>query len=175
MACLTAAEQRQFEEEGYVVVDGVCSIPSVSSTRSSRSTTACWTGSPPNSAQSGAISSTYSDLAFSDRLTRIYAETGQGRPKYFDCLLPQSGVTHETPFWTGPAVFDLLRQRGRYSIAVESLIGPEIYANPVQHVRMKPPERLTPTDPSTGLALLGGYAVAPGQRRGDRGGRRHAR
>ena len=28
--------------------------------------------------------------------------------------------------------------------AVESIIGPEIYSNPVQHVRLKPPEQLTP-------------------------------
>jgi hypothetical protein len=28
--------------------------------------------------------------------------------------------------------------------AVESIMGPEIYSNPVQHVRLKPPEHLTP-------------------------------
>ena len=48
-------------------------------------------------------------------------------------------MTPDTPFWTGPAVFALLRNQAILD-AVESLIGPEIYANPVQHVRIKPPE-----------------------------------
>jgi phytanoyl-CoA hydroxylase len=152
MASLTAAEQRQFEEEGYVVVDDVFDPE-----QEFDPVTAEYDGVLDRLAaelhESGAISSTYSELAFSDRLARIYAETGQVYPKYFDLSLPQSGVTHQTPFWTGPAVFNLLRSQGVLD-RVESLIGPEIYANPVQHIRLMPPERLVPTDPSTGQALL---------------------
>jgi ectoine hydroxylase-related dioxygenase (phytanoyl-CoA dioxygenase family) len=89
----------------------------------------------------GRIASTYDDLPFSERLTRIYAETGTDFAQYFDFSLPQAGTTTDTPFWTGPAVFALLRSEAILD-AVESLIGPEIYANPVQHVRLKPPEHL---------------------------------
>jgi ectoine hydroxylase-related dioxygenase (phytanoyl-CoA dioxygenase family) len=56
--------------------------------------------------------------------------------------------------WVGPAVFRALRNE-RLLDAVESLIGPEIYSNPVQHVRIKPPEHLTPKDPKTGRVQLG--------------------
>ena len=47
----------------------------------------------------------------------------------------------DTPIHLGPAVFDLLRSP-RMLAAVESLIGSEIYSNPIQHVRIKPPESI---------------------------------
>ncbi len=97
----------------------------------------------------GKLESAYDDLPFSDRLTRIYAETGTDHTQYFDCSLPQGNVQADTPFWTGPAVFALLRNPAILD-AMESLIGPEIYANPVQHVRLKPPEHAAPVDPATG-------------------------
>lgn len=102
----------------------------------------------------GLISSAYADLPFSDRLTKVYSESGKVHSQYFDCSLPQAGVEPDTPFWTGPAVFALLRNPAILD-AVESLIGPEIYANPVQHVRIKPPEHLTPVNPETGQVQLG--------------------
>ena len=40
----------------------------------------------------------------------------------------------------GPAVFHLLRHRKILDV-VESIIGPEIFSNPVQQMRMKPPVR----------------------------------
>ena len=57
--------------------------------------------------------------------------------------MPQAGVTEDTPIHHGPAIFNLLRSP-RLLDAVESFIGPEIYSNPVQHVRIKPPERKLP-------------------------------
>lgn len=102
----------------------------------------------------GAITSTYQELPFSDRLSRIYAESGKVHAQYFDFSLPQTGVQTDTPFWTGPAVFQVLRHP-RLLDVIESMIGPEIYSNPVQHVRLKPPEHLVPKDPSTGQVQLG--------------------
>jgi ectoine hydroxylase-related dioxygenase (phytanoyl-CoA dioxygenase family) len=102
----------------------------------------------------GKISSTYSELPFSDRLTKIYGESGKVHAQYFDFSLPQDGITEQTPFWTGPAVFNTLVNDGILD-TIESLIGPEIYSNPVQHVRLKPPERYVPVDPDTGKAQLG--------------------
>ena len=84
----------------------------------------------------GLIESTYAELPFSDRLIRIYEESGTVHPQYFDFSLPQNGVTKETPFWAGPAVFNMIRNP-RLLDAIESLIGPEIYSNPVQHIRIR--------------------------------------
>ncbi len=91
----------------------------------------------------GEIKSTYADLPFGERLMQIYAESGKVHAQYFDFSLPQADVREDTPFWVGPAVFRMLRNP-KLLDAVESIIGPEIYSNPVQHIRLKPPEHLTP-------------------------------
>ena len=102
----------------------------------------------------GAIASPHADLPFGERLVRVYAESGAVHAQYFDFSLPQTGIRHDTPFWAGPAVFRTLRHPAILDV-MESLIGPEIYSNPVQHVRLKPPEHLAPRDPQTGLPQLG--------------------
>ncbi|MGH2532385.1 MAG: phytanoyl-CoA dioxygenase family protein [Thermomicrobiales bacterium] len=153
MAYLTTAQRTQFEEEGYVVVEDLFDPERVLDP-----VIAEYEGVLDRLADelyaAGTIASTYNDLPFSDRLCQIYAESGKVHAQYFDFSLPQHGVTHDTPFWTGPAVFNVLRHDGLLD-AVESLIGPEIYSNPVQHVRLKPPEHLTPKDPKTGQIQLG--------------------
>jgi phytanoyl-CoA hydroxylase len=102
----------------------------------------------------GRLSSTYSELPFGKRLTQIYAETGTVHAGYFDFSLPFKDVKPDQPCHFGPAVFNMLRNPSILDV-VESLIGPEIYSNPVQHVRLKPPERFVPRDPKTGRVLLG--------------------
>jgi phytanoyl-CoA hydroxylase len=93
----------------------------------------------------GEISSTYTDLPFGQRLIEIYKESGKVNAQYFDFSLPQANVQPDTPYWAGPAVFRMLRNE-KLLDAVESIIGPEIYSNPVQHVRLKPPEHLCPVN-----------------------------
>jgi hypothetical protein len=102
---------------------------------------------------SGEISSPYTDLPFGQRLTQICMESGRIHAQYFDFSLPQSNVQADTPFWAGPAVFNALIAPDLLD-AVESFIGPEIYSNPVQHVRIKPPEALVPKN-ADGKAILG--------------------
>ena len=104
----------------------------------------------------GKINSKYEDLEFSDRVTQIYAESGEVHNKYFDFTLSAANVTHDTPFWVGPAVFDALTAPSLLD-AVESLIGPEIYSNPVQHVRIKVPEKDSPRDDEGNVI----YGAAP--------------
>jgi len=93
----------------------------------------------------GKISSTYSELEFGDRVTRIYGESGEVHNQYFDFSLPQNGVLSDTPFWAGPAVFKALTASSLLDIA-ESVVGGEVYSNPVQHVRIKVPESVAPRD-----------------------------
>ena len=87
------------------------------------------------------LQSRHSDLSFAERFMRIVAETHDTHSQYFDPSLPQGNIRTDTPIWTGPAVFSLLTSTALLD-TVESLIGPEIYSNPVQHVRIKPPEHL---------------------------------
>ncbi|MCF7688375.1 MAG: phytanoyl-CoA dioxygenase family protein [Cephaloticoccus sp.] len=88
----------------------------------------------------GEIKSTHADKDFSERLIHVCQESGKVQAQYFDFSLPQKNIQADTPIWNGPAVFNALRNP-RILDAIESLIGPEIYSNPVQHVRLKLPEK----------------------------------
>lgn len=100
----------------------------------------------------GAIRSTYADLPFGPRAIQVFQESQAVHAQYFDFSLPAK-VTPQTPIWVGPAVFNALRNE-RILDAVESLIGGEIDSNPIQHVRIKPPEAVTPKD-GEGRPVLG--------------------
>ena len=101
----------------------------------------------------GKINSLHNALSFGDRVTKIYHESNAIHNQYFDFSLPQKGINKDTPFWAGPAVFDALTNPNLLDV-VESVIGPEIYSNPVQHVRVKVPEDKAPRD-SEGNVIYG--------------------
>jgi len=153
MAFLTAAQREQFDQDGYLVVEDLFDPAADLDPVIAEYETVLDRLANELFAK-GEISSTYAELPFSERLVKVYGESGKVHAQYFDFSLPQAGITHETPFWTGPAVFNVIRSP-RLLDAIESLIGPEIYSNPVQHVRLKPPEHLTPVDPTTGQIQLG--------------------
>ena len=96
----------------------------------------------------GLIRSKYKDDNFSERLIKISEESGKIHAQYFDFSLPQNGIKIDTPRWHGPAVFDVLSNPDILD-TVEKIIGPEIYSNPIQHVRLKPPEKRTPVHAGT--------------------------
>ncbi|MCY3957658.1 MAG: phytanoyl-CoA dioxygenase family protein [Chloroflexi bacterium] len=139
---LTGEQLRRFERDGYLLVRGV-----LDPAESIDPLIAEYEGVLDRLAhdlhQAGEIASTYDHLNFSDRMVRIYQETGRDFASNFDCCLPSRGTAHDTPMWLGPAVFDVLRH-DRVLDLVESIIGPEITSNPVQHVRIKPPEHALP-------------------------------
>ena len=147
MKHLSAAQIEEFYERGYLVVKEVLDpekdiapiIAEYGEVLDRLARELC---------ERGDISSTYDHLPFGERLTRIYAESGKVHAQHFDFSLPQKGIKADTPFWTGPAVFNALRNERLLDLA-ESLVGPEIYSVPVQHVRIKPPEhQLVSSGPS---------------------------
>lgn len=60
-----------------------------------------------------------------------------------DITLPHHDIRDDTPMHIGPAVFDMATHPRILDI-VESLIGPELTSNPIQHVRIKPPQDEVP-------------------------------
>src|SRR3954454_19572123 len=99
MAHLTTEQVDQFWREGYLVVEHVLDPesdldPIIAEYRGVLDRLAA------DLHAAGQISSTYDELPFSDRLTKIYAESGKVHAQYFDFSLPQEGITEETPFWT---------------------------------------------------------------------------
>ncbi|MCG6885104.1 MAG: phytanoyl-CoA dioxygenase family protein [Silicimonas sp.] len=78
-------------------------------------------------------------VSFQDKLLAAYRE-GHDWFQSMDISLPGDRITTDTPMHFGPAVFDMVTAP-RLLDMVEDLIGPEITSNPIQHVRIKPPER----------------------------------
>jgi phytanoyl-CoA hydroxylase len=140
----------RFREEGYLVVDTVLDIeqdiaPVVAEyTAKLEDLVARWHAA-------GQLTSTYADVPFHQRLARVLNELGPSGYAPFDISLPFAGVTEETPIHLGPATFRLLTSP-RLLDAVEQFIGPEILSNPIQHVRIKPPEHLLPEAMKRSLA-----------------------
>jgi phytanoyl-CoA hydroxylase len=88
----------------------------------------------------GALSSSFEQLPFEQRLVAVTEESGQQISGHFDISLPQRDISSDTPVSASPAAFRLLT-KDRLLDVVEELVGPEITSNPTQHVRMKLPER----------------------------------
>jgi phytanoyl-CoA hydroxylase len=149
MRVLTQRQLRQFEEDGYLVVEEV-----LDPGRDIGPVMAEYDGVLEEIATAlvaqGAIASTYRELPFPARLIRICIESGRNFPQEFDISLPQTGVQPDTPIHVGPAVFGLLTAP-RLLDLVEDVVGPEIYSNPVQHIRMKLPKRAVARGSHSGL------------------------
>ena len=88
----------------------------------------------------GRLSESYSHLPLEKRLVKVY-QAGCHYERAIDIALPNSKVDADMPIHLGPAVFNLLKSPRMLS-AVESLIGGEIFSNPIQHVRIKPPLKI---------------------------------
>ncbi|MDP8923324.1 MAG: phytanoyl-CoA dioxygenase family protein [Chloroflexota bacterium] len=149
MPGLSAAQRQQFEEEGYLVVEDVLD-PREDLQPVFDEYDRVLDGIAASLLAEGAIRSAYKGLPFVDRLVAICAESGRNFPQHFDISLPQKGVKYDTPMHHGPAVFNVLTNPKLLDV-VESLVGPEIYSNPVQHIRTKLPARAVAKGKRNGL------------------------
>lgn len=149
MGFLDERQRRRLEEDGYLVVDGVLD-PTNDLQPVMAEYSQVLDGIAHELLAAGEISSDYSDLAFNERLIQICGESGRNFPQHFDISLPQAGIRLDTPIHVGPAVFGLLTHP-RLLDLVEDICGPEIYSNPVQHIRMKLPKRAVAADCTSGL------------------------
>ena len=135
---LTPQQIGDFHENGYLAVDGLLDydldIAPVIAEYQQLLDELCagWVAD-------GQLPESYSDLPFERRLVEVY-KAGLDYTQAIDIALPNAKIYADTPINLGPAVFDLLRSPRMLS-AVESLIGGEIYSNPIQHVRIKAPKR----------------------------------
>lgn len=135
-------QQDLFEQQGYVVLEGLLDVredlqPVIDEYHGLLDRLA------EQYHEAGALSSSWNELPFGKRLAAILRETKGDFYQHLEISLPQRGITPETPMHHGTAVFSLLRNQ-KLLDAVEQFIGPEIYSNPVQHIRVKPPEQLLP-------------------------------
>lgn len=132
---LTSEQKQAFEDTGYLVVPDV--VPTILQEAIAteyqdlldRLYADWWRNEDVQTSPEG--------LSFWDKL-RISYEAGCDWFQPMDISLPGDRISADTPMHFGPAVFDLVRCEDILDI-VQSIIGPEITSNPIQHLRIKPP------------------------------------
>ena len=132
---LSKAQVAFFESNGYLVVEDVLDQRTVLT--------------PVRQEYAGLMDRLYDDWHaqgllpppdgknFWDKLLLAYT-SGCDWFQPFDISLPGNQITADMPFHLGQAVLDMITAPALLDV-VESLIGPEITSNPIQHVRIKPP------------------------------------
>lgn len=129
--------RQHFDEHGYAVLRGLLGEPDLAAfiaeyERLLDRIARAWLAE-------GSVVKDLGGLPFGERFTQLTHEYGRHYYPFFDICLP-SDISADSPIHLGDATFDLL-VHPRLLDAVEALIGPEIYVNPMHHVRIKPPER----------------------------------
>ncbi|MFN8635608.1 MAG: phytanoyl-CoA dioxygenase family protein [Chloroflexota bacterium] len=140
MPGLSAAQLAQFDRDGYLVVEDVLD-PVADIQPLFAEYTAILDRLVDDLVAEGALQSTYRELPFTDRLIQVCMESGRVFSSHFDISLPQKGVKYDSPMHHGPAVFNLLTNPKLLDV-VESVVGPEVFSNPVQHIRTKLPPKV---------------------------------
>ncbi len=129
---LSQTQVEHFESEGYLVVEDVLNDAILAAVRAEYQTLL-------NNLIAGWRMNELTDASFEEQLLAAY-QAGHDWFQPMDISLPGDRVQANTPMHFGPAVFDMVTAP-RLLDMVEDLIGPEITSNPIQHVRIKPPER----------------------------------
>lgn len=143
MGSLSREQVDQFEDQGYLVVQGLFD-PKEDLDPVIEEYQGVLDRLVDELFEAGRISSRYEELSFGRKMIKIQQETGEAFAQNFDFSLPpRRNIKGDTPLWLGEGVFNVL-SNPRLLDAVESIIGSEIYASPVQHVRMKMPEHEIP-------------------------------
>lgn len=140
MSRLTQGDLQRFSEQGFLAVENLLDAETVIKPLQAEYME-LFDGLARRSFARGKIRSLYEDLPFPQRLAQVMQESGEPYHLYMDIALTTDSAVPDMPIHTGPAVFNLLTNPGLLD-AVESFIGPEIYVNPVHHVRIKPPARV---------------------------------
>ena len=134
---LTDEQITRFRAKGYLVVEDVLNAEILDAVRAEYA--ALLDGLIDGWAMTG-----LEGASFEEKLLAAYRE-GRDWFQPMDISLPGDQITADTPMHFGPAVFDMVTAP-RLLDMVEDLIGSEITSNPIQHVRIKPPERTLDKD-----------------------------
>ena len=144
---LTQEQLTHFQTKGYLILENVLSDADIAAIRAEYE--AILDREAPRLVASGQLSQTYSELPFEERYTKILFELEDMYAIYqhLDISLPLlQDMPADASLNSGPAVFDLLTHPNILDIA-ESILGtPELYSNPIQHTRIKPPSAALPNN-----------------------------
>lgn len=144
---LTETQIAQFYEQGYLIVENVLSAAEIAAVRTEYS--AILDREAPRLVAEGKISQDYAGLPFEERYSRMLKEMDDLYTLYqhLDISLPlTANIPADTQIHCGTAVFHNIVRNEKILDIAESLLGPEIYSNPTQHTRIKPPISALPQD-----------------------------
>lgn len=133
---LTDAQIAQFNRDGYLVLEDVIDTRTLAAVKAEYE--ALMDRLYDEWATDGRLAPATPDMGFFDKLDAA-VKAGFEWYQPLDISLPHSAISDDTPMHIGPAVFDMATHPNLLDIA-ESLLGPELTSNPIQHVRIKPPE-----------------------------------
>ncbi len=125
---LTEQQVQAFRDEGVLVAEGVVTEDDLKPVIDEYE---AWIDQRARALQAeGKITDLYENEPFGRRFALLYAQ------------YPKIGEGMDVMQMRGTATFAFLRNQN-FLDAVESLIGPEITCNPIQHIRAKPPAALS--------------------------------
>ncbi len=142
---LSSEQLERFKSDGYLVVENLVDESTLNAVR--REYSDLMDGLYAGWHKQGFVPKAPEGLSFWDKLDQCYQHY-QGKFDWYqpmDISLPGDDITEDTPMHFGPAVFGLARNQHILD-TVEQLIGPEITSNPIQHIRIKPPQRAVPEE-----------------------------
>jgi phytanoyl-CoA hydroxylase len=136
---LSQDQCRDFERDGYVVLENLIDTASVLDPLIEEYEELL-DGLRKGWVADGRLDPAAPASSFQDLIKSAY-HAGLDYFQPMDISLPPGDITPNLPFHAGPAVFRMMTD-GSLLDSVESLIGPEITSNPIQHVRIKPPAKI---------------------------------
>jgi phytanoyl-CoA hydroxylase len=139
---LSPADLNQFHSEGYLVVENVVDRATIQELLQEMNDEVL-TPLAQQLLNKGKLHSLYSDIKFEDRIQRVSAESSCSYPQAFDFSLPQSGITRQTPLYLGDKLFQMFSHSKIVDCISDILGTEEISSNPVQHMRIKLPAKIT--------------------------------
>jgi len=133
--------KQQFEAQGFLVVENL--VPDEARHALIEDYTQLLDQLAHHFYAMGKLPSAFEHLPFEQRLAAALNESQENLFQYFDISLPNTEqFPEEPPIHLSQAIFDLIRSPKILDV-VEVLIGSEIYSNPIQHIRIKPPQNVT--------------------------------
>ena len=143
---LSDDQLQHFHKKGYLIVENVLSEADIAHIRAEYE--AILDREAPRLVAEGQLSQTYAELPFEERYTKILFELDDMYTIYqhLDISLPLlQDMPLDASLNAGPAVFYHLLTHPNILDVAEAILGTsELFSNPVQHTRIKPPMAALP-------------------------------
>lgn len=141
---LTPEQREQFDQLGYVVVPDVVPQSVVDEVLADCADIAA--GLTQTAVNNGTAPADLLDASLDRQVIELTRLTGRSLGQHFDISFPVRGpLSNATPINLREGMFGFLTC-GPLLDVVESVVGPEVFCNPVQHLRLKVPCEVVPAE-----------------------------